>query len=240
MSTTLPTAATNRAIAWSTRVRTWDEIGSVLACPLELPRPVRLHLIRHGETTTNAAGLVTGARDVPLTPRGEEQAIAVGRELDGFYALAFHSPLQRSAHTLRLALAAGRVEVGAVFADPRLAERSLGELEMQPSRPVAEFARGDFLYAPPGGDSYAEVARRVMSFLLDLRDLVVTLPVEAVLICSHMGAMRLLVGTIQEDFDPNCVLALAFPNSELLRLDWRRLVFPPFLASVALGIFSHE
>ncbi|WP_284246686.1 histidine phosphatase family protein, partial [Methylobacterium haplocladii] len=43
--------------------------------------PRSLILVRHGESTANAAGAFTGRLDVPLTERGREQARAVGRRL---------------------------------------------------------------------------------------------------------------------------------------------------------------
>ncbi|MGH2918142.1 MAG: histidine phosphatase family protein, partial [Solirubrobacteraceae bacterium] len=42
---------------------------------------IALWLVRHGETTTNTAGLITGTRDAPLTERGRRQARAAGAAL---------------------------------------------------------------------------------------------------------------------------------------------------------------
>ena len=43
--------------------------------------PHKILFIRHGETDHNAEGRLQGQRDVPLNPRGREQASAVGRSL---------------------------------------------------------------------------------------------------------------------------------------------------------------
>lgn len=43
--------------------------------------PGSLALLRHGESTTNAAGQFTGWTDVPLTVAGRSQAIEAGRRL---------------------------------------------------------------------------------------------------------------------------------------------------------------
>jgi broad specificity phosphatase PhoE len=218
---------------FSGEVRSWEEIGNRLAVPIVLPVPVELHLVRHGETEANARSLVTGAQDSPLTPLGREQARAVGRHLDPRYDAAIHSRLSRSAETLQLALEAGHVDVGAVYADARLNERSLGELELTPVRPIEEFARGDLEYAPAGGDSYAEVSRRLLSFLIDLAGFVRRTDATAVLICGHMGPMRILAGIFDENPDPAQVLARSFKNTEVLRVPWDRLAYPAFLAGVA-------
>lgn len=68
------------------------------------PSPGRLVLVRHGETGWSAAGRHTGRTDVPLTPRGEEQARALRAALAGLdVALVLASPLQRARRTAELA-----------------------------------------------------------------------------------------------------------------------------------------
>lgn len=61
-----------------------------------------LLLIRHAESAGNAARVIQGTADLPLTPRGERQAARLGARLaagahrpDALYA----SPLQRAHHT---------------------------------------------------------------------------------------------------------------------------------------------
>jgi len=59
---------------------------------------MRLILVRHGEAEGNAAGVMLGRQDVPLTERGQQQALALGRVLpqpDFIYT----SPLQRCVQT---------------------------------------------------------------------------------------------------------------------------------------------
>ena len=75
----------------------------------------------------------------------------------------------------------------------------------------------------------SEVARRIMSFLLDLADRVGEDEVSKVLICSHMGSMRILVGIIEEQDNPATVLRFSFPNAEVYRLTWSQLRIPGFL-----------
>ena len=67
----------------------------------------RLILLRHGESTWNREKRFTGWTDVPLTPRGREQAAAAGRCLaaEGFcFDVCFTSLLGRAIDTLRIAL----------------------------------------------------------------------------------------------------------------------------------------
>ncbi len=215
--------------SFSKGLYSWDYLRGLLAEPFVFKQPYDIHLVRHGETSTNAQSLVTGSRDVPLTDLGREQARLVGHQLDRRYDVAFYSTLTRSQETLSLALAAGRVVVDPVIADWRLNERNLGELEMKPWEPIEELAKGDFSYAPIGGDSYAEVTRRLLSFLVDLVRYTREAEARKILVCGHMGPMRILMGIFEELSDPVAVLGQSFRNTEICRVKWRRLVFPAFL-----------
>lgn len=207
----------------------WCDLREAIVDPILLPFPVQLDLVRHGETVTNSQGLVTGAQDVPLTPNGEEQARRIGPKLDRHYHLALHSSLERSRRTLSLALESGRIRVDRILGDSRLNERSLGNLELHPWVPVDEYARGDLYYAPEGGDSYAEVACRCLSLLLDLADVVKRTRISRILISGHMGPMRIFLGILEEQSDPAVVLAKSFQNTEVIRIAWVRLTLPGFL-----------
>lgn len=63
-----------------------------------------LVLVRHGATEWSVSGQHTGRTDVPLNPKGEEQARALGALLAGrSFALVLTSPLSRARETCRLA-----------------------------------------------------------------------------------------------------------------------------------------
>jgi 2,3-bisphosphoglycerate-dependent phosphoglycerate mutase len=91
-----------------------------------------LILLRHGESEWNSRNVFTGWVDVPLTPRGEEQARRSGRQLRaaGLLPDVLHtSLLSRALRTGVLALqAAGRADAP-VRQDWRLNERHYGALQ---------------------------------------------------------------------------------------------------------------
>jgi broad specificity phosphatase PhoE len=213
------------------RILGWHEIVEKLREELVFAVPIRLHLIRHAQSEANAAKLVTGSRDVELSPDGRLQAVALGRNLDSYYDFAFCSQLKRSQETLRLAAESGKVHFGAVVIDSRLNERGLGMLEGQPSRHIPQYDAGDLSWAPQGGESYLSVAQRVLSFLLDLCEVNKVKGIEKVLISSHVGTMRILVGILHGFSDPAAVMRLTFPNAQVSELKWQNLQLPAFLGN---------
>jgi len=118
-----------------------------------------LILVRHGESTGNAAGLLAGRVEVPLTERGRGQARSVGRSLHGVTRM-IASPLGRARATAE-ALGLGLpVEI-----DDRWVEVDYGEYDGRPlgEVPAATWAewRADPHFRPPGGETLAEVGARV-------------------------------------------------------------------------------
>ena len=92
----------------------------------------KLVLIRHGESTWNLENRFTGWTDVPLTPRGEEQARQAGqllREAGFDFDVAYTSVLKRAVWTLWHALDAMDRTWLPVVHDWRLNERHYGALQ---------------------------------------------------------------------------------------------------------------
>lgn len=71
-------------------------------------------LVRHGQTQWSRDGRHTGRTDVPLTPEGERDAVALGGRLAGPFGLVLTSPLQRAARTAELAGLDAEVDDGLV------------------------------------------------------------------------------------------------------------------------------
>ena len=152
-----------------------------------------LVLIRHGESLGNAAAarayaedaevIDVGARDadVELSTVGREQAEALGRGLkpllsDDVPTVLWSSTYVRAQQTALIGVAAAGAEAP-VRLDERLRDRELGVLDLLTWKGVenrfpleAERRRwlGKFYHRPPGGESWADVALRVRSFLRDL------------------------------------------------------------------------
>ncbi len=155
--------------------------------------PAELVLVRHGESVGNLADAEARERgadrldlnardaDVELSKQGQEQAAALGRWLAEQDArarptLVVTSPYRRAADTA--ARAVGCLDLDPVV-DERLRERDLGVLDgltgegirsVHPEEAERRTKLGKFYYQPPSGESWADVALRVRSFLADLRE----------------------------------------------------------------------
>ncbi|SFR92402.1 Broad specificity phosphatase PhoE [Microbacterium sp. cf046] len=174
-----------------------------------------LWLARHGESVANIAAtraeregrdlIAIDIRDadVPLSPVGEEQALALGRwvadhrpVLDMFWV----SPYVRARQTLSTALG----ETGPpalVVVDERLRDRELGILDLLTTHGVAHLhpeeaerrrLLGKFYHRPPGGESWADVALRLRSFLQDASQVAG----ERAMVVAHDAIVMLILAVL--------------------------------------------
>jgi len=118
-----------------------------------------LILVRHGESTGNAEGLLLGRIDSPLTERGLKQARSLADTVSGATRL-ISSPLARARHTAE-ALGTGMpIEI-----DDRWIEVDYGEYDGQKLGDIPNEVwlqwRSDPTFTPPGGESLAAAGARV-------------------------------------------------------------------------------
>jgi len=153
-----------------------------------------LVLLRHGESTANAAGLLLGRTDAPLTEKGERQAAALAGLL-GPVARLVSSPLWRARESA-IALGLGLpVEI-----DDRWIEVDYGEHEGRrlTDVPADIWTRwwSDPTFRPEGGETLAEVGQRVAAACEELfetdgagaRD-----PDAEVVVVSHVSPIKAAV-----------------------------------------------
>ncbi|HEX4481514.1 MAG TPA: histidine phosphatase family protein [Rudaea sp.] len=83
------------------------------------------YVIRHGETSWSLSGQHTGRSDIPLTPKGEQQARNLGEHLRTIsFAKVLMSPRSRAQRTCELAGLSGTATI-----DADLAECDYGDYE---------------------------------------------------------------------------------------------------------------
>jgi 2,3-bisphosphoglycerate-dependent phosphoglycerate mutase len=191
--------------------------------PITKPKTY-LTVVRHGQTTFNLSGLVSGSNPhISLCDLGKQQARRLASY--GPYDLAISSALPRAIATLNIAIAAG-LEVASVTTDSRLNERCLGVLEGKPHKFIKEFRDGNMLYSPIGGESYLSVTQRVLSFLLDLEG------GGRVLLVTHADVMRVLRGVIRNIAEPAEMMGHTFFNACGEDAVLKEINFPRFLPEV--------
>jgi broad specificity phosphatase PhoE len=87
--------------------------------------PVKLYVVRHGETEWSLSGQHTGSTDIPLTAGGEEEAKRLAPWFSGIsFSCALCSPRQRAQRTCELAGLGALAEI-----EPDLAEWDYGDYE---------------------------------------------------------------------------------------------------------------
>ncbi len=161
-----------------------------------LPRSIIL--VRHGRTALNAQGRMRGHADVPLDEVGIEEARRAAASLSGIAAASLRtSPLARARQT---AAAVGRAVGLEAVVDDRLEDLDHGDWEgVSPEeasrshpRPWAAFRSFPLDARPPGGESLAELERRLRELLIgDLAG-----EEEPAILVTHELPIRLLLARL--------------------------------------------
>lgn len=153
-------------------------------------------LLRHGDTRLSPEHRFSGLSDLPLSADGTRQAraaasrLAAGARIDAIIS----SPLRRAAATAAIAA----TELGLTAdTDDDLRETDFGEwegstlAEIQQRWPAAAAAwQHNPEQAPPGGESFADTARRVhLACDRLLRDH----PGQRVLVVSHVTPIKIML-----------------------------------------------
>lgn len=153
--------------------------------------PERLWIVRHGESAGNVArdtAQANGATrirldqrdvDVPLSPRGRDQAAALGRWFADRDAadrpeVLLASPYVRAHQTAELFRQFGGASDVPICLDERLREKEFGILDGLTTQGVATLfpdqaelrqLLGKFYHRPPGGESWCDVVFRLRAVL---------------------------------------------------------------------------
>ena len=164
-----------------------------------------LVMLRHGQTEYNAGSRMQGQLDTDLSELGRAQAVSAAE------VLAKRQPLVIVSSDLRRALdtatALGERSGLPVTTDTRLRETHLGDwqgmthLEVDVIAPGARMAwRDDARWAPHGGESRVDVARRSLPLVEELvagqSEWGVEDPDRPVVLVAHGGLIAALTGAV--------------------------------------------
>ena len=160
-----------------------------------------LVLVRHGQSTWNLENRFTGEIDVPLTELGRDEARAAGAKLrDIPFFHGFTSVLQRAIETMSLILTEAHRQELPVTRSRALNERNYGRLQGLDKSAVAEeygeeqvvIWRRSFSIRPPGGESLADTAARVIPYYQGTIEPLLTQGKD-ILVVAHGNSLRALL-----------------------------------------------
>ena len=158
-------------------------------------------LIRHGESQWNLENRFTGWVDVPLSPKGEQEAREAGEKVRAFgFDHAFTSVLTRAIRTLEIVLDVIGQPGLPVEQDQALNERMYGELQgLNKTETVEKYGeaqvkvwRRSYDVRPPGGESLQDTADRVLPYYRE-RVWPRLAKGETLLVVAHGNSLRALV-----------------------------------------------
>ena len=178
-----------------------------------------LILLRHGQSQWNLENRFTGWIDVPLSPKGEEEAHKAGQKLKQYpIDKAYTSALIRAQETLRFVLEEiGKIDIP-IEKDQALNERHYGDLQgLNKAETAKKFGeeqvhiwRRSYDVAPPAGESLKDTAARTLPYfekkiLPDLK------AGKNILIAAHGNSLRSITMSL-EKLTKEEVLKLEIPT----------------------------
>jgi len=195
--------AISRERYWGTPLPIWENedgmervvIGSVAELKERTPKSGnRYFAMRHGESENNVSGLLCNDDSIPsnLTEFGRSQALRAGASLgkEGITRI-YASPLARGRGTAAAVAEALGLSEEQISYDERLTEIGLG---VHNGRPLEEYQRSlvtqeEFMHVrPEGGESWADMRRRLGAFLYEIEAKNTN---ETVLIVTHGSPLRM-------------------------------------------------
>jgi ribonuclease H / adenosylcobalamin/alpha-ribazole phosphatase len=220
----LANEAMDRAAGKPTRARPAAEETPAAPARWVLPdeTPTRLLLIRHGATEHSLEKRFSGRNDLPLNRTGVRQAGELAARLEelGGVAAVVSSPYRRARQTA--AAIASQLELE-VETNNDLAEvdfgvwegKTFGEVQRdQPAELAAWLGSTDV--APPGGESFAAVARRVRRG----RDTEIAAhPGQTVAVVTHVTPIKTLI-RLALDAPPTSVFRMYLSTGSVSIVDY--------------------
>src|SRR3989338_11266707 len=161
----------------------------------------KLVLVRHGESQWNLENRFTGWVDVPLSPKGEEEAKVAGGKLKGIiFKKAFTSLLIRAQNSLSIILDVLGQKNIPVEKSQALNERHYGDLQgLNKAETAKKFGdeqvkiwRRSYDIAPPNGESLKDTAARTLPYF-DKRIMKDVKDGKNVIVAAHGNSLRSIV-----------------------------------------------
>ncbi len=183
-----------------------------------------LYLARHGQDFDNAAGILNGRRDMPLTAIGVEQARQLARKIREAgiqFDQVYCSPLLRAHHTATIVATA--LELDPPEKLELLTERDFGIMTGRPAAEIETLCAPDILktntityfLSPEGAETFPELLERAQSLLDIFHE---SHQNETILLVTHGDFGKMLYAACYQLEWQEALRLFHFGNSELLLL----------------------
>jgi broad specificity phosphatase PhoE len=162
---------------------------------------INIYIARHGETTWNVEGRIQGRSDPGLSPKGQQQSVALLEQLKNrSLTTIYTSSLQRSILTAQpvanhFGLPIRKSSELDEIAFGILEGRNLYQFDEVTRKEWERFKDDRFNYRIPGAENYTDVANRVRPFVERILE---DHQGQEVLVIGHRVVNRLLIGMFLE------------------------------------------
>src|SRR3989344_1495568 len=185
---------------------------------------IKIYLVRHGQDTDNAKGILNGRRDEPLSEKGIEQANEVANKIKEsgiHFDHVYSSPLQRAYKTAEIITYTLGINRPEVLED--LIERDFGIMTGKPQSSIKGTCSPDILQteticyflSPEGAETFPQLIERARKVLSGIKS---KHKDGNILLVTH-GDFGKMIYTAYYNLDWKEVLTMFhFGNSELLEL----------------------
>lgn len=193
---------------------------------------MKIWLLRHGQCFSNNSGRFAGKTDSRLSPLGKKTAKKLGlflkkkiKKADAIYS----SPLKRAKDSAKII--AHSLDCRNVLIEKSLAEQNFGLWEKKTREQVATrwpesisaWLKDPFGFAPPKGENYFDLEKRLMPFVKKIK----SLPCENIVIVSHANTRRILAKILLRLSKKQTLkVNKGFDAIILIELNTPRAVFP--------------
>ena len=171
----------------------------------------KVYFVRHGQTHSNASGVIHGITDIPLNDTGRAQAAETGKRLQDIkFHKVYSSPLSRARETCEIILKHNKFG-GKIVLDERLVERNFGVLEgavwNDPRFNGISNVNNERIIE--GGETLSQLSGRVMDILRTLK------AKGNILVVSHCAVERMIYYAYNPKPADGNLRIRALPNAEI-------------------------
>jgi broad specificity phosphatase PhoE len=185
---------------------------------------VKIYIARHGQDEDNAAGILNGHRDMPLTELGLGQARELAQHLKDqniLFDKIYSSPLKRAHRTAEII--AETLGLAAPEKHDLLIERNFGVMSGKLIADIEKLCAPDiikapiitYFLAPEGAELFQDLYARAQKALAHFQ----SSAEKTILLVCHGDIGKMIYGAFYDHGWKHMLTQIHFGNSELLVLD---------------------